>query len=686
MAPTCVKADDGNPPAASSTAADRVGIWIKGVFYPRSKKRSRQEQEDGNNKNEENLTTNQPPPEQQQQQQHDDNGKNTTTAASNDGHDRENIVEKVGQEDGNAKDEAKEAGNNSATINNAIHDTTTRPACRLVSLAPLVRKVTVDPGTLGLTISNSDENDTTNPYNGVIIQNILPTCSNNLRLKIEIGDHIISINGEPIKTVHDLATKFGGGERRRELGIVSWREYNDNCCDDSNSTNHDNDRRYWSEYAKANTNRNDVHDDLDLSGENQDQGKGDKNDGADVAAASARDENETTPTGGRRTNNKPTRRTEEEDIELSNDIGLLIEHFPPQVRVTLSECFHTDGHGIITCEELIAAANLYKQQQHQQQRQSNNPKDPLMSASETNNKRKADSDGTTKYCGCKTNKCLKKYCICFSSGRTCDESKCKCKDCNNTVEAITAAFQEEQRRTAAAEEARVAAEQEARAAAFRDEFGEDNEPCEFAPLDMEPCSMKKINELITTLKSEVEQYQAAITSHLSVIEQAQGRVQHLRSMKRRKRASSGQCGQCAHSECTNLAQILGGVCTDHGNYYKKVCKFEGCNLRARTGGLCLQHSERVYCSHEGCNNYATKVTFGTDPVCNSHNPEYKIRKRECKVEGCTKWAAGHGVSIYCLYACHCHCSIVIEWYKLTRLFGSGLLRTRWKSAKSYLCV
>lgn len=34
-------------------------------------------------------------------------------------------------------------------------------------------------------------------------------------------------------------------------------------------------------------------------------------------------------------------------------------------------------------------------------------------------------------CSCKKNRCLKKYCDCFSSGVKCDPDKCRCVDCHN---------------------------------------------------------------------------------------------------------------------------------------------------------------------------------------------------------------------------------------------------------------
>eukprot|EP00985_Skeletonema_marinoi_P032811 scaffold39679_cov153-Skeletonema_marinoi.AAC.4 len=38
--------------------------------------------------------------------------------------------------------------------------------------------------------------------------------------------------------------------------------------------------------------------------------------------------------------------------------------------------------------------------------------------------------GNDEGCGCKKNKCLKKYCVCFNAGVKCDES-CRCRNCEN---------------------------------------------------------------------------------------------------------------------------------------------------------------------------------------------------------------------------------------------------------------
>ena len=40
---------------------------------------------------------------------------------------------------------------------------------------------------------------------------------------------------------------------------------------------------------------------------------------------------------------------------------LSIESFPSEVQSTLSEAFDKDGNGIIDCQELVDAANLYTQ-------------------------------------------------------------------------------------------------------------------------------------------------------------------------------------------------------------------------------------------------------------------------------------------------------------------------------------
>ena len=79
-----------------------------------------------------------------------------------------------------------------------------------------IRIVTVAPGKLGLTISNCNSSDDGNQNGGVIIKGILETCT--LRDEVWIGDRIVSCDGKPVTTVHDLA---GGNDKARQLGIVS---------------------------------------------------------------------------------------------------------------------------------------------------------------------------------------------------------------------------------------------------------------------------------------------------------------------------------------------------------------------------------------------------------------------------------------------------------------------------------
>lgn len=39
-------------------------------------------------------------------------------------------------------------------------------------------------------------------------------------------------------------------------------------------------------------------------------------------------------------------------------------------------------------------------------------------------------------CSCKRNKCLKKYCACYSEGTSCDDSKCDCVNCHNATDQL----------------------------------------------------------------------------------------------------------------------------------------------------------------------------------------------------------------------------------------------------------
>jgi Tesmin/TSO1-like CXC domain, cysteine-rich domain len=40
-------------------------------------------------------------------------------------------------------------------------------------------------------------------------------------------------------------------------------------------------------------------------------------------------------------------------------------------------------------------------------------------------------------CSCKRNKCLKKYCACYSEGTSCDDSKCECVNCHNMARPLS---------------------------------------------------------------------------------------------------------------------------------------------------------------------------------------------------------------------------------------------------------
>ena len=51
--------------------------------------------------------------------------------------------------------------------------------------------------------------------------------------------------------------------------------------------------------------------------------------------------------------------------------------------------------------------------------------------------RGAEVNKKPSYCNCKNSKCLKLYCVCFSSGICCDTTICSCQDCHNMVESLS---------------------------------------------------------------------------------------------------------------------------------------------------------------------------------------------------------------------------------------------------------
>lgn len=174
---------------------------------------------------------------------------------------------------------------------------------------------------------------------------------------------------------------------------------------------------------------------------------------------------------------------------------------------------------------------------------------------------------------------------------------------------------------------------------------------EYPPLDIEPCSIKRLTEHIDLLQGEVDEYQELIKARLQEMEQTRGRIEYLR---KKRRAAKSPNGKCTHEGCTKFAQI-GGVCNEHGaNELVRICIIEGCtNQVKQKGGLCRKHGKRKYCSHEDCSLLATKGS-----LCNKHRPDYNktgsssrekssSKKtswiKECSHEGCTKFAQLGGV-------------------------------------------
>eukprot|EP00585_Thalassiosira_rotula_P003740 CAMPEP_0196153656 /NCGR_PEP_ID=MMETSP0910-20130528/37565_1 /TAXON_ID=49265 /ORGANISM="Thalassiosira rotula, Strain GSO102" /LENGTH=152 /DNA_ID=CAMNT_0041417517 /DNA_START=58 /DNA_END=516 /DNA_ORIENTATION=- len=93
--------------------------------------------------------------------------------------------------------------------------------------------------------------------------------------------------------------------------------------------------------------------------------------------------------------------------------------------------------------------------------------------------------------------------------------------------------------------------------------------------------------------------------------------------------------KCSIVGCTNQAVGPEGICPGHQLYkhgsYKKVCAHEGCNNRAKAGGLCMRHNTNKpaywYCKVEGCKKRSQK-----GGLCVGHGAKLP----RCSVEGCEK--------------------------------------------------
>lgn len=118
---------------------------------------------------------------------------------------------------------------------------------------------------------------------------------------------------------------------------------------------------------------------------------------------------------------------------------------------------------------------------------------------------------------------------------------------------------------------------------------------------------------------------------------------------------------CSIEGCTNQAVGPEGICPGHQLYkhgsYKKVCAHEGCNNRAKAGGLCMRHNTNKpaywYCKIEGCTKRSQKgglcVGHGAKlPRCSVEGCDKDIKrgrlcsrhqeKPKCSVEGCEEFA------------------------------------------------
>ena len=158
---------------------------------------------------------------------------------------------------------------------------------------------------------------------------------------------------------------------------------------------------------------------------------------------------------------------------------------------------------------------------------------------------------------------------------------------------------------------------------------EQQEEC--APLPMEPCSLKRIKDHISTLKSEASEYQQLLTNKLLQVQHAEGRFEIIKKQNRLNRAAARNNG----TSTTNTNNSNNGISS---------------NITSAVSGEGRQIIQRGrICSAEGCNKFAQR-----DGVCNSHGAN--LTARLCTAEGCTNHAKRGGgkrhhvncIAFYCL--------------------------------------
>eukprot|EP00585_Thalassiosira_rotula_P021376 CAMPEP_0196198872 /NCGR_PEP_ID=MMETSP0912-20130531/2756_1 /TAXON_ID=49265 /ORGANISM="Thalassiosira rotula, Strain GSO102" /LENGTH=197 /DNA_ID=CAMNT_0041471955 /DNA_START=562 /DNA_END=1152 /DNA_ORIENTATION=+ len=131
-----------------------------------------------------------------------------------------------------------------------------------------------------------------------------------------------------------------------------------------------------------------------------------------------------------------------------------------------------------------------------------------------------------------------------------------------------------------------------------EEEGTDHAEEYSTPLDIEPCSIRQMEEHVALLENKLKEI---IRTKQLEIAYAKGRIDRVRILNRHRRK------KCSVDGCQSIA-MRGGVCTRHGaTKMRKLCREEGCTNISQIGGVCLRHGAKVKrCNVEGCNSQAHK--------------------------------------------------------------------------------
>lgn len=166
------------------------------------------------------------------------------------------------------------------------------------------------------------------------------------------------------------------------------------------------------------------------------------------------------------------------------------------------------------------------------------------------------------------------------------------------------------------------------------------------PLNIERTSIKKLQQLSTSIQTEIDEFIRIKNGH---IQQIQERIEYLKSLTERERKQ--MCRPvCSTEECTNFA-LQGGKCARHGAKLKR-CTVAGCDKKSQRKGLCARHgagATQPKCTVEGCDKVSRKnrlcFVHGPKEICNfeggcTNLAEYRgvcqkhRPKRQCVFEGC----------------------------------------------------